>query len=51
MLSIERKNHLLPGESFTTGDKLEESVPLFSDDEINEKYKRGEIRIVTEQAR
>ncbi|AFZ01946.1 DUF262 domain-containing protein [Calothrix sp. PCC 6303] len=45
------KNHLIPGETFFYSDKSDISQVSLSDDEINEKYKKGEIRIVTEQAR
>ncbi|GEM_PF-4457814 len=42
---------LFSGESFSFKKERENAQNLFSDDEINEKYKKGEIRIVTEQAR
>ena len=45
------KNHLLSGESFSLKKERQNSQNLLSDEEINEKYKKGEIRIVTEQAR
>ena len=38
------------GETFTL-EKKEENKIIMSDEDINAKYKRGEIRIVTEQAR
>ena len=44
-------NYLIPGETFFFPNKLEISQVSLSDNEINEKYKKGEIRIVTEQAR
>jgi hypothetical protein len=44
-------NHLIEGESFSLADKTVTSQKQVSDFEINEKYKKGEIRIVTEQAR
>jgi len=44
-------NHLIPGETFAFPDKSDISEVSLSDNEINEKYKKGEIRIVTEQAR
>lgn len=44
-------SHLISGETFFFPDKLDISQVSVSDDEINEKYKKGEIRIVTEQAR
>jgi hypothetical protein len=44
-------SHLIPGETFLFRDKSDISQVSLSDDEINEKYKKGEIRIVTEQAR
>ena len=40
----------ISGEVFTL-DKIKEEKIQKTDDETNEKYKRGEIRIVTEQAR
>lgn len=40
----------IEGESFTLAKTQEDKVTM-SDEEINAKYKRGEIRIVTEQAR
>ncbi len=40
----------ISGEVFTL-DKIKEEKIQSTDDETNEKYKRGEIRIVTEQAR
>jgi hypothetical protein len=45
-------NHLMSGETFNFQDSLDD-LPLFqpTENEINEKYKKGEIRIVTEQAR
>ena len=44
-------SHLISGETFTFQDKLPIFLVTLSDNEINEKYKKGEIRIVTEQAR
>lgn len=44
-------NYLIRGETFFFQDKLDISQVSLSDNEINEKYKKGEIRIVTEQAR
>lgn len=44
-------SYLISGETFVFLDKLDNSQVSLSDDEINEKYKKGEIRIVTEQAR
>ncbi|WP_438013265.1 DUF262 domain-containing protein [Psychrobacter raelei] len=41
---------LLEGEVFNRGQSLP-SVVAMTDEEINAKYKRGEVRIVTEQAR
>lgn len=41
----------MPGETFDFPRKSDVSQPSLSDNEINEKYKKGEIRIVTEQAR
>lgn len=45
------KKKRIAGESFVFPDKSESSPISSSDEAINEKYKRGEIRIVTEQAR
>ena len=42
--------NFLEGEIFNREDEEKQAVSM-SDDEINAKYKRGEIRIVTEQAR
>jgi Protein of unknown function DUF262 len=45
------KEHLFPGESFVLQDKSGTPQISLSNEDINEKYKKGEIRIVTEQAR
>ena len=45
------KSYLFPGESFVLQDKSGNSQISLSDEDINEKYKKGEVRIVTEQAR
>jgi hypothetical protein len=42
---------LILGETFTFPENRDTSHESVSDREINEKYKKGEIRIVTEQAR
>lgn len=44
-------SYLIPGETFSIENQSDNSQTTFSDEQINEKYKRGEIRIVTEQAR
>jgi hypothetical protein len=44
-------SHLISGETFISRNRLDTTPVFRSDDEINEKYKKGEIRIVTEQAR
>jgi hypothetical protein len=44
-------SHLISGETFISRNRLDTIQVFLSDDEINEKYKKGEIRIVTEQAR
>ena len=44
-------SYLIPGETFSIENPSDNSQTTFSDEQINEKYKRGEIRIVTEQAR
>lgn len=46
-----RNNYLVRGETFIFRDKSDITQAFISDYEINEKYKKGEIRIVTEQAR
>lgn len=43
--------HLFQNEIFSVEDKSDISQGSLSDEQINEKYKKGEIRIVTEQAR
>ncbi|MGF1569274.1 MAG: DUF262 domain-containing protein [Nodosilinea sp.] len=50
-MNVKAKTKLLPGENFQPNDGRKTSQPFLSDDDINEKYKKGEIRIVTEQAR
>lgn len=50
-LSMIATNHLISGETFIFSNKSDIFQPSPSDNEINEKYKKGEIRIVTEQAR
>ena len=45
------KIHMLHNEEFIIEEKKIEDLRHFSEDEINEKYIKGEIRIVTEQAR
>lgn len=44
-------NHLFAGELFANKDKALDLYIVPPDNAINEKYKKGEIRIVTEQAR
>ena len=44
-------SHLISGETFIDKNSLDIYPVSRSDDEINEKYNKGEIRIVTEQAR
>jgi hypothetical protein len=44
-------NYLIRGETFSFPDKPFISQVSLSDREINEKYRKGEIRIITEQAR
>ena len=44
-------SHLISGETFISRNRLDTTQVFLSDDEINEKYNKGEIRIVTEQAR
>ena len=44
-------SHLISGETFAFQYNLDTSHKSASNEEINEKYKKGEIRIVTEQAR
>jgi len=47
---LEQK-YFVTGETFVNKDDFSDSPNNLLDDEINDKYKRGEIRIVTEQAR
>jgi hypothetical protein len=49
--SMIANRYLISGETFVLPDKSGIYQVSLSDDEINEKYKKGEIRIVTEQAR
>ena len=51
MVNMSGNNYLIPGETFSIENPSDNSQTTFSDEQINEKYKRGEIRIVTEQAR
>ncbi len=44
-------SHLISGETFISRNRSDTTQVFLSDDEINEQYKKGEIRIVTEQAR
>ena len=44
-------SYLFSGESFIIEKKIEDTQQRLSNDKINEKYRKGEIRIVTEQAR
>ncbi|MCP2728770.1 DUF262 domain-containing protein [Limnofasciculus baicalensis] len=46
-----RNTNLFSGEIFALKDKYDDTQVSLSDEQINEKYKKGEIRIVTEQAR
>lgn len=48
---MSKNKYLIPGEKFEIANKSNETVQNVLDEEINQKYKRGEIRIVTEQAR
>lgn len=48
---MKETNHLFEGETFILNPPKEDNSVQLSDEEINEKYKKGEIRIVTEQAR
>lgn len=48
---MSKNTHLIEGEKFDIDEKLDHPETPPSDDEINQKYKRGEIRIITEQAR
>ena len=43
--------YLFKGEKFALKNKSDQLEIPRSDEKINDKYKRGEIRIVTEQAR
>ena len=42
---------ILTGETFNTTTTEKQSISIISDEKINEKYLKGEIRIITEQAR
>ena len=44
-------NYLIEGEKFSLTERDVVTPISFSDNEINEKYKKGEMRIVTEQGR
>ena len=44
-------SHLISGETFISQNRPDTTHNFLPDNEINEKYKKGEIRIVTEQAR
>jgi hypothetical protein len=44
-------SHLISGETFALSNKSDTSQISLSDEGINEKYRKGEIRIITEQAR
>ncbi len=44
-------SHLISGETYISQNRPDTTHNFPPDDEINEKYKKGEIRIVTEQAR
>lgn len=46
-----KNTNLFSGEIFFLKDKYDDTPISLSDEQINEKYKKGEIRIVTEQAR
>lgn len=46
-----KKNNLLIGEEFEPRDIEKKDIKKVSDQEINEKYRKGEMRIVTEQGR
>jgi Protein of unknown function DUF262 len=48
---ITTNSRLISGETFIFPGKLDISLVSLSDEEINEKYRKGEIRIITEQAR
>ena len=50
-INMHTTSHLVSGETFIFQDRLDSVQVSLSDNEINEKYKKGEIRIVTEQAR
>lgn len=50
MITIQKK-HLLEGEIFLLKKQPEEKQIKLSNEEINQKYRKGEMRIVTEQGR
>lgn len=43
--------NLLEGEIFEPKENLKTKIKIISDQEVNEKYRKGEMRIVTEQGR
>lgn len=51
MVNMSVNSYLIPGEIFWSENQSHRYQTTLSDEQINEKYKRGEIRIVTEQAR
>ena len=51
MVNMSVNSYLIPGETFSSENQSYRYQTTLSDEQINEKYKRGEIRIVTEQAR
>ncbi|TAE18828.1 MAG: DUF262 domain-containing protein [Bacteroidetes bacterium] len=48
---MKETNHLFEGEEFALNTPKGSNIIQISDEDINQKYRRGEIRIVTEQAR
>lgn len=46
-----KTNHLIDGEVFNVNNSPDNKELISSDNEINEKYRKGEMRIVTEQGR
>lgn len=49
--NVENHTDLLPEEYIDDAPALSSNIEKLADDEINEKYVKGEVRIVTEQAR
>lgn len=51
VVDVAKMPELFPGEEINSSEEFASSDQKFTDSEINEKYVRGHVRIVTEQAR